>query len=53
MKLLLKRDVSVQLEYRDINNRTALSWARERGDEAIVKQLLRKRASLESKDKCG
>ena len=41
------------MEYKDGNNRTALSWAAEAGNKAIVKQLLEKGADPEAKDLNG
>ena len=51
VKQLLRR--GAQLEYKDGNNRTALSWAAEAGNKAIVKQLLEKGADPEAKDLNG
>ena len=49
MKLLLEK--GAELEAKDKNyGRTPLSWAAEKGHEAVVKLLLEKGAELEAKD---
>ena len=39
------------LDSKDSNGQTPLSWAAAKGNEAVVKLLLEKGAELESKDK--
>ena len=49
MKLLLEK--GAELETKDYYGRTPLSWAAQKGHEAVVKLLLEKGAGLETKDK--
>ena len=51
MTALLKNEYD--LDSKDNNGRTPLSWAAEKGHETVVKQLLEKGAKLESKDNNG
>ena len=44
---------SHDLDSKDSDGRTPLSWAAEKGHEAVVKLLLEKGAELETKDKYG
>ena len=48
MKLLLEK--GAELETKDNSGRTPLSYAAEKGHEAVVKLLLEKGAELETKD---
>ena len=44
-------DMNANIESKDIEHRTPLSWASENGHEAVVKLLLDKNADIESKNK--
>ena len=48
VKLLLEK--GADMESKDKDGRTSLSWAAQNGNEAVVKLLLEKGADLESKD---
>jgi ankyrin repeat protein len=52
LKMLLKRD-EANINFKDKSGRTPLSWAAEKGSEAVVDILLHEGADLESKDKNG
>ena len=49
MKLLLEKGAELETKDKDYG-RTPLSWAAEKGHEAVVKLLLEKGAELETKD---
>ena len=51
MKLLLEK--SAELETKDRGGQTPLSWAAEKGHEAVVKLLLEKGAELETESNTG
>jgi ankyrin repeat protein len=51
VKLLLER--GVELETKDKDGQTPLSWATRHGHEAVVMLLLERGAELETKDKDG
>jgi ankyrin repeat protein len=51
VKLLVEK--GADLESKDSDGRTPLSWAAENGYEAVVKLLVEKGADLESRDRVG
>jgi ankyrin repeat protein len=48
LKLLLEKVAKINST--NINGRTPLSWAAQKGHEAVVKQLIEKDVDLEAKD---